>query len=216
MKILQKYVAREILIPFALAFVIMTFLALVGNLLQELAERFTNKGLDLGDIGKMFLYVLPVITAYTLPIALLFATLAAYVQFSQDCEIIAMKAAGMPIRKIFAPAILIGVAATIVLLPVCVEVSPWARRELKIFIINIVLAKPTLMLSEQAWTPEVNDMRIFVGEIDESNMTLKDVNIMISPEDKPHRTIVAESGGQKDDGRENAVRNRSEQPAGVT
>jgi lipopolysaccharide export LptBFGC system permease protein LptF len=172
----------------------MTFLSLVGDLLQELAERFTNKGLEVSDLGLMILYVLPVMMTYTVPIALLFATLAAYVQFSQDCEIIAMKAAGMPIRRIFAPAIMIGVVATIILLPLCVEISPWARRELKLFIISTILEKPTLMLTEQEWTPEVNNMRIFVGEIDEGDMTLKDVSVMVSEEDKPHRTIVAETG----------------------
>lgn len=194
MKILHKYVTREILVPFALALLVMTFLTLVGDLMQELSSRFTNKGLGVSDIGMMILYVFPVMAPYTVAIALLFATLAAYVQFSQDCEIIAMKAAGMPIRTIFAPAILIGAAATVVLLPVSVEISPWARKELKLFIINAVLEKPTLMLSEQSWTPEINDMRIFVGEIDDEDMTLKDVTVMVSVDDKPSRTIVAESG----------------------
>ncbi len=194
MKILHKYVRREILAPFAIVLVVMSFLALVGDLLQELAERFTNKGLDLGDIGTIILYVFPVMAIYTVPIALLFATLAAYIQLSQDCEVIAMKSAGIPIRTIFAPAILIGAAATAVLLPLSVEVSPWARRELKLFIINTVLEKPTLMLTEQAWTPEINNMRIFVGEINEEDMTLKDLTVMVNEEDKPKRTIVAEAG----------------------
>ncbi len=194
MKILQRHVAREILVPFALAFVVMTLLTLVGDMLQELAQRFTNRGLELGDLVKMILYVIPTLMIYTIPVALLFATLAAFAQLSQDCEVIAMKAAGIPIRKIFAPAILIGVAASTLLLALCVEVSPWARRELKIFVINTVLAKPTLMLREQAWTPEVDSMRIFVGEINDSDMTLKDVNVVVSKEDEPSRTIVAESG----------------------
>jgi lipopolysaccharide export system permease protein len=194
MKILHKYVMREILAPFVLALVVLSFLALVGDLLQELAERFTNKGLELSDLGMIVLYVIPVMAPYTVPIALLFATLAAYIQLSQDCEVIAMKAAGMPIRTIFAPAILIGAAAAVVLLPISVEISPWARRELKVFIINTVLEKPTLMLKEQAWTPEINGMRIFVGEINEKDMTLKDVTVMVNEEDKPNRTIVAETG----------------------
>ena len=185
---------REILAPFALALVVMLFLALVGDLLQELAQRFTNKGLGLADIGTIILYVFPVMAIYTVPIALLFATLAAYIQLSQDCEVIAMAAAGIPIRAIFAPAILIGAVATAALLPLSVEVSPWARRELKVFIINTVLEKPTLMLTEQAWTPEINNMRIFVGEINEDDMTLKDVTVMVNEEDKPKRTIVAEAG----------------------
>ncbi len=194
MKILNKYVMREILALFALALVVMSFLALVGDLLQRLAERFTNKGLDLSDIGMIAFYAFPMMATYTVPIALLFATLAAYIQLSQDCEVIAMKAAGVPIRNIFAPAILIGAAATAALLPLSVEISPWARRELKLFIINTVLEKPTLMLREQAWTPEINNMRLFIGEINEEDMTLKDVTVMVNEEDKPSRTIVAEAG----------------------
>jgi lipopolysaccharide export LptBFGC system permease protein LptF len=178
----------------------MTLLTLAGDMLQELARRFTNRGLELGDLVKMILYVLPTLMIYTIPVALLFATLAAYAQLSQDCEVIAMKAAGIPIRKIFAPAILMGVAASTLLLALCVEVSPWARRELKIFVINTVLAKPTLMLREQAWTPEVDSMRIFVGEVNESDMTLKDVNVVVNKEDEPRRTIVAESEGISVDG----------------
>jgi len=194
MKILHKHIAREILIPFVLAFVVMTFLTLVGDLLQELAQRFTNEGLGFADIGMIGAYVIPMMMVYTIPIALLFATLAAYVQFSQDCEIVAMQAAGVSIRKAFAPAILIGSLATLVLLPINVEISPWARRELKLFIIDTVLERPTLMLTEQAWTPEINDMRIFVGEIDETEMTLRDINILVSKDDGPNRTIVSESG----------------------
>lgn len=193
MKILQRHVAKEILVTFALAFVIMTFLALVGDVLHELAGRFMSKRLALSDIGLLILYVLPPLSAYTIPIALLFATLAAFVRLSQDCEIIAIKSAGIPVRKIFVPAIAIGIAATMLLLVLWAEGAPWARRNLKFFLVNMVLNKPSLMLSEQAWTREINNMRIFVGDIGEDEM-LGDISIMVRGEGKPDRTIVAESG----------------------
>lgn len=194
MKILQRHVAKEILVTFALAFVIMTFLALVGDVLHELAGRFMSKRLALSDIGLLILYVLPPLSAYTIPIALLFATLAAFVRLSQDCEIIAIKSAGIPVRKVFVPAIVIGIATTMLLLVLWAEGAPWARRNLKFFLVNMVLNKPVLMLSEQAWTREINNMRIFVGDIDEDEMLLGDISIMVRGEGKPDRTIVAESG----------------------
>jgi lipopolysaccharide export LptBFGC system permease protein LptF len=58
----------------------------------------------------------------------------------------------------------------------------------------MVLKKPTLVLSEQAWTPEFNNMRIFVGNIDDKRMLLRDVKVLIDKEDKPARTMVAKSG----------------------
>jgi lipopolysaccharide export system permease protein len=194
MSVLQKHVVKEIVVPFCLAFAVITFLMLMGRLLHELADQFLNKGLALSEIGLMTLYLLPQLVPYTIPIALLFATLIAFIQLSQDCEIIAMKAAGIPMRKVFAPAILIGVVATIFLLALRAEVSPWARRKLKVSIIEMVLKRPTLVLSEQAWTPEFNNMRIFVGNIDDRRMLLRDVKVLINDEDKPSRTMVAKSG----------------------
>jgi lipopolysaccharide export system permease protein len=194
MSILRKHVAKEVLVPSFITFVVMTFLMLMGEVLHELADRFLSKGLALADIGMMMLYVLPPLATYTIPIALLFGTLVAFIQLSQDCEIIAMKSAGIPIRKAFAPAVFIGLMAAMLLLALRAEVSPWAHRRLKAFIIELVLKKPTLVLNEQSWTDKVSDMRIFVGDIDDKQMLLKDINIVISDKNKPYRTIVSQSG----------------------
>jgi lipopolysaccharide export system permease protein len=194
MKILHKHVVKEILIPFVIAFVVITFLLLVGNLLRELADRFMDKGLGLKDMALMILYVLPPLITYTIPIALLFATLIAFIQLSQDCEIIAIKSAGIPMRKVFVPAISIGVITTMILLALRAEVSPWAKRELKRFVVGTVMEKPTLVLNEQTWTRTVNNMRIFVGHIDDRRMLLKDIHIFVSNAKQPRRTMVAKTG----------------------
>jgi lipopolysaccharide export system permease protein len=194
MSILQKHVTKEILVPFTLAFLVITFLVVVGNLLKEIAGRFMNNGLTFQDMAMVILYALPTLVVYTIPIALLFATLIAFAQLSQDCEIIAMKSAGIPLRKAFMPAIAIGLATAALLLFLGAEVSPRTTRKMKSFIIGKILEKPTLVLSEQSWTPEMNNMRIFVGKIDEKRMRLEDVDIVISSEEGPRRNIVAKSG----------------------
>lgn len=194
MSILRRHITKEILAPSAIAFAVMTFLVLVGQVLQEMVKRFSSKGLGLSDIALIILYLLPSLIAYTLPIALLFGTLIAFAQLSQDGEIIAMKAAGIPTRKAFAPSILIGVVATVAVLVLQLEVSPLADRQLRVHLVDMVLKMPTLVLNEQAWTREVNDMRIFVGGIDDKKKLLKDINIVMNDKNKTERTIVAQSG----------------------
>jgi lipopolysaccharide export system permease protein len=194
MSILQRHVAKEILVPFALAFSVITFLVVVGNLLTEISRRFANSGLALLDLALLIFYALPTLIVYTIPIALLFGTLLAFAQLSQDCEIIALKSAGIPIRKVFVPAIIIGVVTALVLLVVGTEVAPRSKRKMKSFIVEKVLEKPTLVLNEQAWTQEMNDMRIFVGNIDDKHMRLRDVDIIINSKDSPKRNIVAKYG----------------------
>jgi LPS export ABC transporter permease LptF len=194
MKILHKHVAKEIFVPFIIAFLVLTFLMLVGSLLHELADRFSSKGLALREMAMMVVYVLPPLVTYTMPVALLFATLIAFIQLSQDCEIIAIKSAGIPIRKAFAPAIFLGIIITMFLLALRAEVSPWAKREMKRFLVGTVLEKPTLVLNEQTWTRTVNNMRIFVGHIDDRRMLLKDIHILVRNANEPRRTMVAKAG----------------------
>jgi lipopolysaccharide export system permease protein len=194
MSILQRHVAKEILFPFALAFSVITFLVVVGNLLTEISRRFANSGLPLSDLALLILYALPTLLVYTVPIALLFGTLLAFAQLSQDCEIIALKSAGIPIRKVFVPAVIIGVVTALVLLIMGTEVAPRSKRKMKSFIVEKVLEKPTLVLNEQAWTQEMNDMRIFVGSIDDKHMRLRDVDIIINSKNSPKRNVVAKYG----------------------
>jgi len=194
MNTLQRHVVKEILVPFILAFMVITVLMLTGNLLKELADRFMNRALGLNEIGVMVLYLLPTLAVYTIPISLLFATLVAFLRFSQDHEIIAMQAAGIPMRRIFAPAIVVGFITALFMLALWAEISPRARKNLKRFVVETILKKPTLVLSEQTWTKEINNMRIFVGKIDNDKMLLNDVSVMVKDEDGPHRTIVADSG----------------------
>ncbi len=194
MSILQKHIAKEIFFPFIILLLVITSLVMMGDLFREMSARFVNRGLALGDMGKILLYSLPTLVTYTVPIALLFATLVAFVQLSQDSEIVAMRAAGIPVRKAFAPAILMGILTTMLLLALRVEIDPWARRRLGLLFIEVVLNKPTLVMNEQMWTSEVDNMRIFVGEIDNKNMLLRDVRIVAPKDDGTERTIVAESG----------------------
>lgn len=180
--------------PFGIAFLVITFLMFVGELFHQLSDRFMGKGLALGDLALLAGYVLPSLVIYTIPISLLLATLLAFIQLSQDSEITALKAAGVPTRKAFAPAIVIGAVATMVLLALWAEVAPWSRRQISDFIIRTILEKPTLVLTEQTWTHEVDNMRIFVGRIDDEQMLLEDIKVQINKEGSPHRTVVAKAG----------------------
>ncbi len=194
MSIIRRHIAKEVLIPSAITFSVITFLILVGQLLQQLSKRFPSKWLTLGDVTMITAYLLPSLMTYTVPVALLFGTLIAFAQFSHDCEIIALKAAGIPMRKAFAPPILIGILATVLVVITVGEISPWADRQLKVLMVDMVLKEPTLVLSEQVWTREMNDMRVFVGTIDSKRMLLKDVSVVVKSEGKPERTIVAQRG----------------------
>jgi LPS export ABC transporter permease LptF/LPS export ABC transporter permease LptG len=115
LRILDRYVLKEMLGPFFVGLVVYSFLFLI-NLLFQLATMIIQQGLSATVTGVIFLLSLPNLLSYTLPVATLVGTIIGYSRLSADSEIIALRAAGIPGRWFVVPPLLFGAAVTAVLL----------------------------------------------------------------------------------------------------
>jgi lipopolysaccharide export LptBFGC system permease protein LptF len=70
MKILRKYIIKEIIVMFLFSLIIFTFTLVVGNIIR-LAELVINKGVDIRLVGRLFLYLIPFLLSYTIPMSIL-------------------------------------------------------------------------------------------------------------------------------------------------
>src|SRR5450432_529476 len=75
-----------------------------GGLLRPLYEY----GLDVGQVGKILSWSSPAMTAYSLPIAALFAATIVYGRFGADNEITACRSAGISFLSMALPAFALG------------------------------------------------------------------------------------------------------------
>ena len=75
MKILRDYVLNEFFHSFFLSVVVFTFVLLVGNVIQ-LADLVINKGVDIFSVLKLFVFLIPWLLSFTLPIATLTGVIA--------------------------------------------------------------------------------------------------------------------------------------------
>lgn len=96
MRILTRYLWREILSHAFLGGALFTFVLLMNNLgqLLELAVRNSS---SLGNVGKIFLFTLPNYLIVTIPMAVLVGVLLGLSRLAADSEITAMRAAGIGI-----------------------------------------------------------------------------------------------------------------------
>src|SRR3989338_9893639 len=108
MKILRNYILRECLWPFFISIGVLTCVFLLGNLIR-LANMVINKGVSLASVGKMFLLYIPLLLGYTLPIACLMTVILTFSRFSNDNEILAMRANGINLRKLISPLFMTGI-----------------------------------------------------------------------------------------------------------
>lgn len=110
MKLLDRYIVREILPPFFLSLGILTFLLAVKPMLER-AEMLLAKGVAIPTVGVLLLTLLPQALGVTIPMAFLTGVLMALGRLSGDREAVAFLACGVSPVRILRPVLLLALAA---------------------------------------------------------------------------------------------------------
>jgi LPS export ABC transporter permease LptF/LPS export ABC transporter permease LptG len=102
MRIIDRYVIRQVLMPFLIGLLVFTFLMMLKPL-QLYAEDFVSKGVP----GVTVLYLLAMLTpqalALTIPMSLLLGLLVGFGRLSADREFVAMQACGIGLKRLLLP-----------------------------------------------------------------------------------------------------------------
>lgn len=102
MRMLDRYVSREMLVPFVFGICVFTSLFVSSDLLR-LASMVVELGAPMEAVFRVFLLQLPQVIVYTLPMSVLLATLLSLSRLSATNEVISMRAAGLHFSRIVAP-----------------------------------------------------------------------------------------------------------------
>jgi len=102
MKILWKYVIKELIGPFFFALAVITFVLLMDFILDVL-NKIINKGLPINVVLEVFALSLAWMLALSVPMAVLIAALMGYGRLSSDSEVIACKACGVSLVNLLVP-----------------------------------------------------------------------------------------------------------------
>src|SRR5712692_3821019 len=102
MKILDRYVIREVLLPTLLVLVVLTFVLMIPTILRE-AEALISKGVEWSVIGRVLLTLLPASLGITIPVSVLAGVLIAFGKLSGDREFVALQACGISFYRLLRP-----------------------------------------------------------------------------------------------------------------
>jgi len=194
LRLLSRYLLRELAAPFLFGLTALTSLML----LSQIAKKFgslVGKGLPWSVIGEVFLLSVPFIVAMTLPMAVLIAVLYAFSHLAADNEITAMRASGISVYQILAPVLLWGALMSALNFVFVDQVLPRSNARLRGLLIDIGRKKPTFELREQVIN-EVPPSQYFLraGRIDAATGRLKDITIYDVGGETSRRVIYADSG----------------------
>ena len=124
----DRVVLTEIVGPFFGSVMLFTSLFLAAGELQKLAE-FSQKGVSPTYLAIMVLFTLPYVLAYTIPMAMLLATLMGFGRLSGDSEIVALFASGTSFPRIMAPVIVFALAVALPIITVNQSLIPAANQK---------------------------------------------------------------------------------------
>ncbi len=191
MKIIRSYILKELILPFILSLVVLTCVFLLGNLIQ-LTNLVINKGVGLSTVGYVFLLYIPLLIGYTLPIACLVSIILTFSRFSNDNEILAMRASGIHLGKILAPMIVLGIMISLFAIILNERIIPIAHHKQHVTLKNLGIKNPTALLEPGAFIKAFGSQILFIHRIEKNK--LYDVTIYQPQANGPTRTIIAKEG----------------------
>ncbi len=192
MKIIRTYILRECTLPFFLSLGVLTCVFLLGNLIQ-LANMVINKGVSLTIISKVFLFYIPVLLGYTLPIACLTTVLLTFSRLSADNEILAIRACGIYLKNILFPLVVLGIILSLFSILLNERMIPYAHYQQRKLLRDLGSQNPTAVLEAGTFINAFKDQILFIYHIEGNKM----YNIRIyqpQGEGKQTRTIISKEG----------------------
>ncbi len=103
-KIIDRYIIKELIPPFLLGLLLFTFVLLL-NRIFKLTELIVTKGVPFTEVLRLVSYIMPSFLTLTIPMSLLLGALVAFGRLSTDSELVALKATGFSLYRLMAPVI---------------------------------------------------------------------------------------------------------------
>src|SRR4030095_9439192 len=100
MKLIDRFVSRELLINVFFAIAVLSLVLVVGNIFCKLLPLIVNHDVPIEDLITFIAYVLPFSLIFTIPWGLLTAILLVFGRLSADNELTALRSNGIRIGRL--------------------------------------------------------------------------------------------------------------------
>jgi LPS export ABC transporter permease LptF/LPS export ABC transporter permease LptG len=167
MRILDRYIVREVFRHALLGIAVFTFVFFVPQLvrLMELFVRHSGSGTQ---IFELFLCIFPAVLTFTLPMAVLIGVLLGLGRMSTDSEIIALTALGIGRRRILLPVGLIALAGACVTLCMTLWLGPKAVHKYRALETDLVASQISFAVQPRVFDERFPKLVLYVNDVSAS------------------------------------------------
>src|SRR5437868_13835296 len=164
MKLIDRFVTRELLVNVAFAIAVLSLVLVVGNIFRQLLPLLVNHDVPMEYLITFIAYELPFSLIFTIPWGLLTAILLVFGRLSADNELIALRANGVSVTRVSVPLVFVAMGCTAICLWLNVQVAPAAQEKLRSTIFDLATRNPMALFGSDQVIDQFPGRKIYVGK----------------------------------------------------
>ena len=164
MKIIDRYVIRQLLPPILLGLLVFTFVLIIPQIKNH-AESFIAKGVSPLIVLQAMLLLVPQALALTIPMSFLLGLLIAFSRLSADREFVAMQACGMSLARLLRPVGLISVLCAGATYYVWAIVVPDSNQRFREIAFNVVAQRAEYNVRSRVFFDDFPNLVLYVRDV---------------------------------------------------
>jgi LPS export ABC transporter permease LptG/LPS export ABC transporter permease LptF len=188
----DRYIIKEIAPPFFIGLLIYTFVLLMNQILQ-LSEIFITRGVPFKEAVVIFIYLVPSILAFTVPMAVLMGVLGGLSRLSSDSEIMAFKTLGISYKRLLRPVMIFSLCGWMLTSYLALYLAPHFNYKLIQTLYRTILTKVQFKINPREFNESIPNTVIFIQGISQEKEWENIFVYFSNPPEEP-RIISAKRG----------------------
>ncbi|MCE5262890.1 MAG: LPS export ABC transporter permease LptF [Deltaproteobacteria bacterium] len=189
-RLIDRYILKEIAVPFCMILFVLTFVLLMGKILQVM-DLMINKGIGFTEIARLMLFLMPSFLMFTIPISLLIAILIGLGRLSGDNEWTVLKMSGISLYRLSLPVACAALIAFLMTLVTMVFLVPYGNLASKALLFEMARQKASIGIREKIFIDDFQGILLYAERIPVNGDYLEGVLISDSRIGREPSTIIA-------------------------
>jgi len=191
MRIIDRYICKEVFSHALLGLLIFTFVLFVPDLVKMM-EFVVRSSAPPSRLGLLFISLFPGILTFTLPMAVLVGVLIGLGRLSADSELIALSALGVGMRRVLVPVGAFAAAATALTLSITLWLGPAAQRTFRNIQDELTASQAPFQVQPRVFDEEPKDLVLYVQNVTASGTHWRGVFLAQTQSKKGTELTLAE------------------------
>lgn len=166
MKVLDRYMARQLGTATFMAVAVLSVVLVLGNMFKQIFDLIINRNAPYEFLFTFVSYILPFSMTFTLPWGVLTAVLLVFGRMSAEHELTALRSCGVTMFRVCLTTFGLALCCTGLCLWINLELAPRKRAEFKEAIYDLAIKRPLAMFDTDRVIDAFPGLKIYIERND--------------------------------------------------